>query len=241
MKTQSTPPRLRPIQDFSQDLIVCLVNILSFRLLYRAKLREMKKKILLSLATLFLVITTGMCTTWTITNSGFAFTPDTIRIIYGDDVDFSLGSTHNAVEVSQSTWDANGNTELASGFSVPLGGGSVSADLLTVGTHWYVCSPHASIGMKGVIIVENATGVPENLPQVHVSFFPNPVFDMITIKSEEEMVGSPFTFMDLAGKQILTGRLSDESFSVDISSFETGIYLLQVGERRRQTFKVMKK
>jgi plastocyanin len=202
----------------------------------------MIKRIAITLTVIFSAMVTGTCTTWTITNSGYSFTPDTITITYGDTVSFSLESIHNAVEVSQDTWDANGNTPLASGFSLPLGGGSVSTDLLSVGTHWYVCSPHASLGMKGVIIVEGATTAIKVIqPQLNVSFYPNPVNDIVTIRSSEEVVGSPYSFTDLTGRQILTGKLNDESVSIDISSFETGIYLLQIGEQRRRTFKMIKR
>ena len=202
----------------------------------------MIKRIAITLTVIFSAMVTGTCTTWTITNSGYSFTPDTITITYGDTVSFSLESIHNAVEVSQDTWDANGNTPLASGFSLPLGGGSVFPDLLSVGTHWYVCSPHASLGMKGVIIVEGATTAIKVIqPQLNVSFYPNPVNDIVTIRSSEEVVGSPYSFTDLTGRQILTGKLNDESVSIDISSFETGIYLLQIGEQRRRAFKMIKR
>jgi len=200
----------------------------------------MRKGIALSVLILFMVITAGMCTTWTITNSDFTFSPDTIIIVYGDDVDFSLASIHSVVEVSEATWDANGNSPLASGFSLPLGGGTVSMDLLTVGTHWYVCNPHASLGMKGVIIVEEATGITESPPEVHISFYPNPAFDYITIRSGEDMVGSPYSFTDLTGKLILSGELTDQTVTVDISTFESGIYLIQLGDQRRRTFKMIK-
>jgi len=202
----------------------------------------MKKRIPITLTMLYTALVSGMCTTWTITNSGYTFTPETITITYGDTVTFSLGSIHNAVEVSQDTWDGNGNTPLGSGFSLPLGGGSVYPDQLSVGTHWYVCSPHASLGMKGVIIVEGATtAITQLQPQLDVSFYPNPVTDMITIRGSEEVVGSPYSFTDLTGKQVLTGKLDDETVSIDISSFETGIYLLQIGEQRRRTFKMIKR
>lgn len=202
----------------------------------------MNKRIAITLTLIFSAIVAGMCTTWTITNSGYAFTPDTITITYGDTVNFSLESIHNAVEVSQDTWDANGNSPLASGFSLPLGGGSVFPDQLSVGTHWYVCSPHASLGMKGVIIVESGTtAITKFQPQLNVSFYPNPVTDIITIITDEDFVGSPYSFTDLTGKQILTGKLNDESVSIDISSFDTGIYLLQIGEQRRRTFKMIKR
>jgi len=201
----------------------------------------MRKGIALSVLILFMVITAGMCTTWTITNSDFTFSPDTIIIVYGDDVDFSLASIHSVVEVSEATWDANGNSPLASGFSLPLGGGTVSMDLLTVGTHWYVCNPHASLGMKGVIIVEEATGVRESRPEVNISFYPNPAFDYITIRSGEDLVGSPYSFTDLTGKLILSGELTDQTVTVDISTFESGIYLIQLGDQRRRTYKMIKK
>jgi plastocyanin len=202
----------------------------------------MEKRVAITLTLIFSALVSGTCTTWTITNSGYAFTPDTITITYGDTVNFSLESIHNAVEVSQATWDGNGNTPLSSGFSLPLGGGTVTPDKLSVGTHWYVCSPHASLGMKGVIIVETATtAITAIQPQLNVSFYPNPVIDMITIRADEDLVGSPYSFTDLTGKQILTGKLDDETVSIDISSFETGIYLLQIGEQRRRTFKMIKR
>ena len=96
----------------------------------------------------------GFCTTWTIGFSGNTFTPSSITITFGDTVNFALNSTHNAVEVSQTTWIANGTTPLAGGFQVPLGGGSVFPAQLGVGTHYYVCTPHASLGMKGTITVQ---------------------------------------------------------------------------------------
>ncbi|HMD13089.1 MAG TPA: hypothetical protein VKI62_00545, partial [Bacteroidota bacterium] len=63
--------------------------------------------------------------THTVTNSNvFTFTPDTITINLGDTVIFSLGSIHSAREVTQATWNANGNTSNG-GFNTPFGGGTV--------------------------------------------------------------------------------------------------------------------
>ena len=53
---------------------------------------------------------TGNSTTWTITNSGFSFSPAALVIQEGDTVVFDLDNVHNSVEVSQQTWMANGNT-----------------------------------------------------------------------------------------------------------------------------------
>jgi plastocyanin len=95
-------------------------------------------------------------TTWNIGISGFAFNPASITITIGDEVNFMINnSTHNAVEVSQATYNANGTSALAGGFSFPVGsGGLVPQAKLTLGTHYYVCTPHvASFSMKGTITV----------------------------------------------------------------------------------------
>lgn len=114
----------------------------------------MRNKILLSLL-LMSTSLTGFCTVWTVNNSGLTFTPATITINAGDTVHFVLSTSHNAREVSQATWNANDTTALAGGFQAPFGGGLVLPAQLGVGTHYFVCTPHASFGMKGTIIVQN--------------------------------------------------------------------------------------
>jgi plastocyanin len=88
--------------------------------------------------------------TFTITTVGFTFSPATLTISAGDTVNFSLPSDHDAVEVSKATWDANGTTSNG-GFSIPFGGGSHT--FAQPGAYYYVCAAHASLGMKGTIIV----------------------------------------------------------------------------------------
>lgn len=106
------------------------------------------------LCALFLPVAAG-ATTHTIGNSGTSFSPASLSINLGDTVIFSIASSHNAVEVSQATWNGNGNTPLSGGFSVPFGGGTVVPT--STGTYYYVCSPHASLGMKGTITVTSTT------------------------------------------------------------------------------------
>ncbi len=200
----------------------------------------MKIKILLSLLFLSTSIT-GFCTTWKIVNSGTTFSPATITITLGDSVNFVISPAHDAREVSLTTWNANGNTALTGGFQTPFGGGLVLPSQLGVGTHYYVCTPHASIGMKGQIIVQNTTGITENQLQTNISVFPNPATDLITVKTSNDILGLTFIITDQTGRQVLTGKLNNETTSVDISELATGVYLFQVGQQRRQTFKVIKK
>ena len=109
----------------------------------------------------------------TITNSGFTFSPDLVNINIGDTVNFQLGGIHNVIEVDEITWNANGNSPIDGGFSLPLGGGQLTG--LTAGTHFYVCGPHASLGMKGKIIVNASSGIGENGTSKKLfSIYPNP-------------------------------------------------------------------
>ena len=116
----------------------------------------------------------------TITNAGNTFSPAILTLEAGENVEFSLGSSHNAIEVTKETWDANGNTPKSGGFSVPFGGGEVIFP--TPGVYYYVCEPHASLGMKGTIIVEGSTAissVSDNISGFNV--FPDPAYELITI------------------------------------------------------------
>ncbi len=94
-------------------------------------------------------------TTHTITTPGLSFSPATLSVNLGDTIVFSIGGAHNAIQVDQTTWNNNGNTPLPGGFSVPFGGGTIIPQ--SAGTLYYVCSPHASSGMKGTLIVTSTT------------------------------------------------------------------------------------
>ena len=110
----------------------------------------MKIKILLIVTILAGVYNLSTAETITIRSNFNTFTPDEVSIKQGDTVIFSIATTHNVVEVSQETWDVNG-TESNGGFTLDFGGGQLVFD--SPGTYYYICEPHASVGMKGIIEV----------------------------------------------------------------------------------------
>jgi len=197
------------------------------------------KIILLSLL-LILTGISGYSTTWTITNSGNTFSPATITITVGDDVNFNLEVIHNAVEVSQATWNANNSTALPGGFQTTFGGGLVPASQLGIGTHYYVCVPHASLGMKGIIIVQSTTDIPGNLFRPDFSVYPNPSKDLVTIKAKSNVVGLNYFIIDQAGRKVFEGKLNSESTPVDISHLAKGFYYLEIAGQNKATVKVIK-
>ena len=199
---------------------------------------QMKTKILL-LILLLSVGLAGYSTTWQITNSGITFSPATVTIKLGDDVNFTLESMHDALEVSSSTWTANGSTSNG-GFQVAFGGGAVSASQLTVGTHYYVCVPHASLGMKGKIIVQNSTAIVETKADQRVTLGSNPVRGVIQLTiNETDLLGSNYRLFNQVGQQMISGRLSDKINLITVNQLAAGVYFMQIEGMKNQTLKVM--
>jgi len=153
--------------------------------------------------------------------------PDNIAIVEGDSVMFTLESTHNVVEVSQATWVANGNTPLP-GFSLPFGGGLLLSAQLTAGIHYYVCCPHASGGMKGIINVQSTSGISEN--QSVVSVYPNPSSRMIQFELSGFQIdkSNSLHVYNLQGAKMYEAAVSNEKFNVDLSNLSGGIYFVKI-------------
>ncbi|MEO5906817.1 MAG: T9SS type A sorting domain-containing protein [Saprospiraceae bacterium] len=179
-----------------------------------------------------LIAISAYCTTHTIINSGFSFSPATITIALGDTVIFDITNDHNSVEVSQATWNANGNTPLPSGWAVPFGGGMVLPAHLTAGTHFYVCQPHASGGMKGIIIVEGSTAVDDIHAPGNFSIYPNPSTGKISllVGGNDNNRDLKVEIFDIRGVRVYyTNKLDREAINdVEIPALDRGVYLVRL-------------
>lgn len=186
----------------------------------------MKKFYLLFILIPFISVTTSTATVWNITNSGFTFVPDVITITLGDTVMFNLGSNHNAIEVSQATWNANGNTSNG-GFSVPFGGGMLIPTMTK--TYYYVCQPHASLGMKGMIDVI-VTGIPDNNNTSGLlSLEPNPAsFNVSVSTGLADGIPVKLSIYDITGKLIMSNENVVNRQRLNISGLRKGIYFVQL-------------
>jgi len=191
-------------------------------------------KIIILTLLLSLIYLNGFGATWEITNSGLTFSPATTTIQLGDNVHFTLDSSHDAVEVSQAVWDANGSLP-GTGFTVPFGGGTVSASALTVGTHYYVCTPHASLGMKGRIIVQAPTAVVETKVDNNLLIYPNVIVDHMNVKLDIQGSNSiEIQLFNLQGKLISNLLSKTEIYGIFSQSFDfskqiaPGIYIVKI-------------
>jgi plastocyanin len=197
------------------------------------------KKLFLCLSSIFVATGMSFSATHTITNSGFTFSPDSIAISVGDTVIFNISSIHTAREVDQATWNADGITSNG-GFDLPSGGGTIV--LTQPGIHYYVCTNHASLGMKGIISVNSAMNIKSITATIPDHFnlmqnYPNP-FNPTTVISFDLPAKSfvSLKIFDLLGKQVSSlvsdelpaGRYNREWNATDLPS---GIYFyrLQAG------------
>jgi len=182
--------------------------------------------------------------TATITTSGFTFTPNELTIAPGTTVEFNIGGSHNALEISQQSWNSN-NPTTNGGFNLPLGGGSVTFD--DPGTYYYICVPHASMGMKGIITVQVPSAITDIKDSgLNFDFYPNPSADLMTIEfnlvtSDEILV----RIYDLSGRvaHSLTGsfQAGQHVESFDISHIEAGHYVIIFSSRSEIISKPMVK
>lgn len=166
-------------------------------------------------------------TVWNVANVGFTFDPDTLTITAGDSVNFSIGGSHTVVEVSESNWDSNSNTPLP-GFSLPGGGGLLLPAELTVGTHWYVCGPHASLGMKGIIIVQPGVGTIENSSDIGLNLYPNPSNGQFEITVEGTLSRASLEVFNVVGERVYQASITAPTTLVDLSEQPAGTYFVRI-------------
>lgn len=168
--------------------------------------------------------------TWTVTNNGFAFSPASLTIQQGDTVVFTLQSSHDAREVTQATYNANGSTALSGGFQTAFGGGTVLPAKLATGTHYYVCSNHASMGMKGTIVVQAAANVSEIDILPMLDLYPNPSKGKFSISTPVVPQSGSIKVLvyDLLGHLVVNTSLNDKVTSFDLEDQKKGIYLVKI-------------
>lgn len=84
------------------------------------------------------------------------------------------------------------------------------------------------------------TGVETMVSANNVNLYPNPAKDLLTVQIVAEMIGQNYAIIDQLGRQVLIGKITNETTAVDISQLQVGMYFLKVGAQSTQTFKFVK-
>lgn len=196
-----------------------------------------KKSTLTILSVIFFAA--AKAATFTIFNSGITYTPSVINAVVGDTIVFSA-SGHPTLEVSQTTWNANGTTALPGGFSFPSGTGQVI--LTATGTRYFVCTAHIGAGMKGQINVTSPSSIGNIITAMGGKgiVYPNPVSGPISIIAGNGFINKNVTLriFDMTGRMVhsqnyMTGVYGD--IITDVAFLQQGFYFAEVkaGDNRR--------
>ncbi len=79
---------------------------------------------------------------------------------------------------------------------------------------------------------------------LELSLYPNPTTSSVFLKVEKEDInGLLFQLFDVSGKQVLNRNISNQITEINLETFTSGTYVLQVIEFQKpiQTFKIIKK
>ena len=72
------------------------------------------------------------------------------------------------------------------------------------------------------------------------SVYPNPATNEINVKADASLLGAAYTVIDNVGKVVLTGKIISENTIIELGNLSSGVYMLNIGDNLKQTFKVIK-
>ena len=190
---------------------------------------------------LLTIATIGMnATSYTITTSGFSYSPSTLTVTVGDVVTISASGTHPLAEVSQTTWNANGTSTLSTGFGVKTS--AYTFTITAANNIYYVCQNHVSSGMKGQITV-TSTGINEQANVIgNISLYPNPAKEKFSVKFKSTENGMLTAKLYSVCGQEMQSLISNKEFNTGENSIEielqnnipAGVYFLQLNYNSRK-------
>ena len=181
--------------------------------------QETKPKTMKHTLTLFATVLPFLLSAQSISTVGFTFSPALLTVQAGTDITVTIGGQHTMTEVSEATWNANGNTSNG-GFN--FGPGTNTLNLTIPGTYYYVCSPHANMGMKGRIVVESSTGLAEQTFDRSFTLYPNPASDELVL-STTLAPGAELVLIDMQGREVLHWTVQGND-RINITQLSAGSY-----------------
>jgi hypothetical protein len=92
------------------------------------------------------------------------------------------------------------------------------------------CSSNATQNLT--IIDCSGVGL-EDLTENEVSIYPNPTDNIFTIEVSDFIIGQTFAVYDIRGRLLLNGKLNETKTSINVSSFATGTYYVNLPESNK--------
>jgi hypothetical protein len=143
------------------------------------------------------------------------------------------GTYYGECFVSDCATDASGNVYMA-------GITTSSSGIATAGAHQ---TDNGNNGYSDAFLVKFSgisVGINETINDKLFTIYPNPSQSIVNVQADAKLIGSAYSIHDNTGKVVLSGTINAENISVDLGNLAAGIYLFNVGENVKQTFKVIK-
>ncbi len=163
-------------------------------------------------------------TSYTVDISGLSYTPSTLNVVVGDEITIQASGTHPLAEVSEATWNANGNAMMPGGFGVHST--TFTFTVTAAGTIYYVCQNHVGAGMKGLINVSVATGTIDAAADADLKVYPNIVMNgVFNVSAKTDVLkGATLELFSTNGQLVKSFQLEKES-AVLRAKLATGTYM----------------
>jgi hypothetical protein len=164
--------------------------------------------------------------TWT--NSGVY--NDTLQTTAGCDsiitidltIHFPTTSSQTQSALDSYTWPINGQTYIQSGIYtavIPNAAGCDSTITLDL-----------TMSFTGIDEQENSK----------IIISPNPSSDYFMVSASEELIGESYSIIDLNGKTLKEGTLTQKEQKIEIGNLSEGMYLFKIKNKSEQTFRIVK-
>jgi hypothetical protein len=88
--------------------------------------------------------------------------------------------------------------------------------------------------------IQIGTNSMEENTNANFEFYPNPATNLITLKVDNQLLGSIYIIYDNTGKSVLNGNILSEQSVIDLEYLSKGLYLLSIGENLERKVKVIK-
>jgi len=129
--------------------------------------------------------------------------------------------------------------------SIATGSGGTAS--YTVGQVAYTSSlgsnGSVSAGVQQAYTITATTGVDETNFNLEASVYPNPTTDLLVLSVNELKEDFKYQVLDMAGKLLINGKLTNTQTQLDFSSYAAGSYYVNIisnENKNMKTFQVIK-
>jgi hypothetical protein len=192
----------------------------------------MKTKLLTLLFFLTLVFSFAQTQTVTITWNFFSMPDSDENSVVNTDITIEEGDTvewvwegfgHNLKSIPRGIFGTAGDDSVT--FDAPF---TYSHTFLNIGSFDFECVPHSSIMFGTITVVAEGTLSIDNVKKTEFSIYPNPSKSELNIKLVQNNNSTKVEVYDILGKRIFLTSLFDLQSKIDVSKWDTGVYLVRV-------------